>query len=271
MGSFLLFVSTLSGSRALRMTSGSWLAVAAIGQMIFAAYIASLYGSATFTGNWARFNKVMPHGYVQNDAAGNLAVIVHVLMAAYVSLAGFLQLWPRVRQRFPKFHRWNGRIYVAFLPVISLTGIYLVWVRGTVGDLSQHLAVTLNGLLILWFALFAWRTAVARNFASHERWALRLYLVANGVWFFRVFLMCWLFVFRRPVGFDPHTFTGPTLTLISFGQTLLPLLVLELYLSARRSTNEANRWLVAALLGLFTLITAAGTFAATMGMWLPRM
>jgi hypothetical protein len=28
----------------------------------------------------------------------------------------------------------------------------------------------------------AWRTALARDFTAHRRWALRVYLVANGQW-----------------------------------------------------------------------------------------
>jgi hypothetical protein len=126
----------------------------------------------------------------------------------------------------------------------------------------------LNALLILWFAAMALTTARARQFAEHRRWALRLYLVVAGVWFFRVGLMAWLLVWRAPVGFDGKTFTGPLLTGLAFGQTLVPLAVLELYL--RSKTPGAQRGL-AVVLAMLTVVTAVGIVGATMGMWLPRM
>ncbi|MFZ8531235.1 hypothetical protein ACO1NH_13755, partial [Staphylococcus aureus] len=76
-------------------------------------------------------------------------------------------------------------------------------VKGTVGDLGQHLGMSLNALLIVGFAILAWQAARTRDFPAHRRWALRLFLAVNGVWFFRVGLMLWLLVWRRPMGFDP--------------------------------------------------------------------
>ena len=43
---------------------------------------------------------------------GNTAVVMHVASAVIIMLAGAVQLVPQVRNRFPVFHRWNGRIYM---------------------------------------------------------------------------------------------------------------------------------------------------------------
>jgi hypothetical protein len=91
------------------------------------------------------------------------------------------------------------------------------------------------------------------------------------VWFFRVGLMFWLLVNQRPVGFDTKSFTGPFLSFLSFADYLLPLAVLELYFQAQDRGGAVARRAMAAVLVLLTLAMAAGIFAATMGMWMPRI
>lgn len=256
---------------ALKASVTLWFAVAVCGQFLFAWYVAALYGGAVLRGDPARWNSVAPHAHVPGDTAGNAAFGLHMLLAVIITVGGALQLIPHVRRLAPRFHRWNGRIYVTLAAVASLTGLYMVWARGTVGDLSQHIGVSLNGVLILLFAFMAVRHARARNIPSHQRWALRLFLAVSGVWFFRVGLMFWIFVNQGPAGFNPRTFEGPFLTFLSFAQVLVPLAVLQLYLHARDSGGPAVRAAMAAGLTVLTAAMALGIFAAAAIMWLPRL
>jgi len=249
----------------------SWFVVAALGQLIFAYYIAVLYGVSALRGDWAAWNSVMPRGLNTGDTVGNIAITVHLLFALILTLGGILQLVPQLRSRMPAFHRWNGRLYLLSGVAAALGGTYLIWVRGTVGDTSQHLATTLNAILIIYFAVMAWRYARARDFVTHRRWALRLFLVMSGVWFFRVGLMLWLLIHQAPVGFDGKTFTGPFLTALAFGQTLLPLLILELYFYAQKRAGTHGRLAMTGLLAVLTLATAVGIAGATMMLWWPRI
>lgn len=248
-----------------------WFLVAAIGQLLFFAYIVIFYGGSTVRGDFDAWRKVLPRGMIEGDSTGNFLLATHLLMAAIITFGGLLQLLPAVRARVPVLHRWNGRLYMVIGVTISLGSLYLVWVRGTVGDTSQHLGSTLNAFLILLCAALAWRFAKGRDFASHRRWALRLFLVVSGVWFFRVGLMLWLLIHQAPVGFDPDTFTGPFLTFLAFAQTLIPLAVLEIYLRAQASVKPSVRWAVAVGVVALTLAMGAGIFGAFMMMWWPRM
>lgn len=260
-----------ASARALGQAGVFWYLVTVAGQLAFAAYVAVAYGRAAWRGDFAAWNKVMPHGYVSGDMAGNIAVAVHLAFAVLILAAGALQLLPAIRNRAPALHRWNGRVYMALAFTMSLGGLYMVWGRGTVGDLSQHVAISGNALLILLFAGMALHNAIARRFDAHRRWALRLYLAVGGVWFFRIGLMLWLAIHQAPVGFDPKSFTGPFLTCLAFGQYLVPLAVLELYFYAQRSHRASARYAFA--LGLFVLTVAmgAGIAFAIMGMWIPRI
>jgi uncharacterized membrane protein len=248
-----------------------WFTVAVIGQLLFAWYVAALYGGAVVRGDPARWNSVAPHAHVQGDTAGNAAFGLHMLLAVVITLGGALQLIPQLRSRAPAFHRWNGRVYVLLAAVASLTGLYMVWARGTVGDVSQHIGVSLNGVLILLCGALAVRHARARDFARHRAWALRLFLAVSGVWFFRVGLMGWIVANQGPAGFDPETFTGPFLTFLSFAQFLLPLAVLQLYLRAREGGGAGARYAVAAGLTVLTAAMGVGIVAAAAIMWLPRL
>src|SRR5206468_256528 len=163
---------------------------------------AVFYGRAAVQGNFAAWNTVMPHGNVPGDTMGNLAVAMHLFLAVMIIAGGAIQLIPRIRHRAPAVHRWNGRIYISAAFAISIIGLYMVWVRGSVGDISQHIAISLNAVLIMLCAAFALRHALARKFVVHRRWALRLFLVMSGVWFFRVGLMLWVFLNGGPAGFD---------------------------------------------------------------------
>lgn len=247
-----------------------WFAVAVAGQLLFAYYVAAFYGGAAAQGNPARWNEVAPHGYVAGETVGNAAFGFHVLAAVVITVGGALQLLPQVRRLAPVFHRWNGRVYVLLAVLSSLIGLYMVWGRGTVGGLMQHVGVSVNAVLILLCAFQAVRHARARDLAAHRRWALRLFLVVSGVWFFRVGLMFWLMVNQAPVGFDPKSFEGPFLSFLSFAQFLFPLAVLELYLRARDGGGAPARAAMAAGLLALTAAMGAGIFAAALMMWLPR-
>lgn len=260
-----------TASNALARAGQTWFIVAATGQLIFAWYMAALYGMSALRGDWATWNKVMPRGWNEGDTVGNVAIIVHLLLALIVTLAGLAQLVPAIRRAAPQVHRWTGRVYIASAFGIAFGSMYLMWVRGAVGDFSQHVGSTLNAILLVVFAVIALRHARSRNLALHRQWALRLFMVMNGVWFFRLGLLLWLMIHQQPVGFNPKTFTGPFLTFLVFAQTLLPLAALELYFRAQRSADAARKWVAVAVIAALTVATAGGIVGATMGLWLPRL
>jgi len=186
-------------------------------------------------------------------------------------LAGAVQLVPAIRRRAPALHRWSGRVFVVLALAAAASGAEILLVRHPVGNLAQDVPILLNAVLILACGAMAWREAIARRFDAHRRWALRLYLVVSGVWFFRIGLMAWIVANRGPAGFDPKTFTGPALVALAYGQTLAPLAVLQLYLHAAAGGGARLKLAAAGVLGAATLLTAFGIGCATLLMWLPRL
>lgn len=255
----------------LRWAGMLWLGVAVIGQLLLAVYVVGFYGLSAAQGRLQDWSKVLPHGHVPGETFLNAVLASHLAFVVVIILGGALQLLPVIRRVAPGFHRWSGRLYLLSAVILSVGGLVMVWTRGTVGNLPQHLGVSLNAVFILVFSAIAWRHARARRVQAHRRWALRLFLAVSGVWFFRIGLMLWIVVNQGPAGFDPKTFTGPFLSFLSFAQFLLPLAVLELYFRTQDHAGPRGKWLMSSSLAVLTLATIGGIFAASLLMWLPRL
>lgn len=268
-----MFRRKLAG-KMLEASAKFWFAAMLIGQWTFVYYILAYYGVLTIRGGIPDFGEThLPGGYVAGDTIGNLAIVSHVFLAVLVHGGGPLQLVPQLRNRFPTFHKWNGRVFLTTGVIVSIAGLYMTWLRGggsTIGDNTLHVGTSISGVLVIIFAIIALRAALARDFKAHRRWALRLFMVVSTVWFSRVMLWGWVMV-AGDAGIDWNTFTGPTLTVVYFGAWVLPLIILELYLRAGDSRDARQKFAMATGLFAVTLMMIVGIVGAAMVLWLPRM
>jgi hypothetical protein len=249
-----------------------WFAAAVAGQWAFVSYIAGFYGAPTLQGHFEawRHNRNLITGYVAGDGVGNLAFAVHVLLAALITTSGALQLTPTLRARAPAFHRWNGRAYVLTAFIMALGGLWLVWVRGTWLNVYGLAGSTMLASLIMLSAAMTVRHAMARRIDAHRRWALRLFMVANGVWFQRIGYTAWMILNRGPVGIGDHM-DGPFDIVWSFAAYLLPLAILEVYLRTRDHGSAPGKAAMAAALLSLTGVMGVGIAGAYLFMWRPLL
>lgn len=246
---------------ALKAAARFWFAVAMIGQWAFLYYILAVYGSSSIQGNfqaWTK-NKLLIKGYVPGDTAGNLAFAAHALLAAVIAFGGALQLVPQIRRKAIAFHRWNGRLFLLTSFGVSISGLYMVWVRAARMSIVSAAGTSLNALLIILFAALAWRTVLAGDVPAHRRWALRTYIAANGQWFIRIGMVAWMILNR---GKD-----GGFFLFWNFGCYLLPLAVLELYLLAKDRGSSAGRFAVAGALFVLTILMGFGIAGTAAFLW----
>ena len=228
-------------------------------------YIAAFYGASAVAGELETWNRLAAIGrspYVAGDTYGNLAYLAHALGAGIIAFGGALQLIPWIRTHAPTFHHWNGRLFLLTVTGLSLSGFYLVWVRGTSPSMTDAISTTINGVLILTFAAFTLRHAMARNIEVHKRWAMRLYLVSNAQWFLRVGMFSY-FVINKMLGNDV-SFGDPFLIFWTFGCYLVPIAVLQLYFWAKERGGALSRISVAGGLVALTLAMGVGIFAFAM-------
>ena len=258
------------GTQLLQRAGALWLGVALAGQLLMALYVLGFYGRTWLAGAPERWNDVLSTGHIAGDTLGNAVLLGHLAFAVLIIVGGAVQLVPPLRRRWPGLHRWNGRFYLLAAAVLALGGLYLSWGRGAPGTPALDLGVSSNALAILVSVVLTLHHALARRIDAHRRWALRLFLVVSGVWFFRVGLFMWLLLVG-PVGIDFASFSGPTLSALAFLQWLLPLAVLELFLRVQRRGSALARRATAGLLLACTALTGLGIAGAAMGLWLPRL
>jgi hypothetical protein len=252
--------------RVLQATGVLWFVVAVVGQLMFAAHVVLFYGGKSLDGDIAAINKRLINGFIDGDLTGNIVLLGHLVFAFVITLGGPLQFVPQIRAHAPGFHHWNGRIYLLAAVILAVGGIHMVWTRGVLGGFANHFGITLNGLLILVFAAFAVRHAIAREIDTHRRWAMRLFLAVSGVWFLRVGYMAWIIANQGAVGMTENL-DGPFDTFNVFASFLLPLGVLELYFRAQDSERASPKLAMAGALLILTAVTALGVFGTGAIMW----
>ena len=248
--------------KVLRAAAGFWFVIVVIGQLIFAFATASYFGLTAARGDLQKWGRVLTHGIIAGDRMGNTALAIHLISAVFIILSGAIQLIPQVRKRVPAFHRWNGRVYIVTAFTVSVAGLYLIWARGTVGGVLAHVGQSVDAALIMIFAILAFRYAMARDFRTHRRWALRLYMVVSASLFIRAAGIAVLI---------PASGSFSAVNLLSFAQYLVPLGVLELYLRAQERGGAKARIAVASLLFVLTLGLGAGIAVATGTLFQPRI
>lgn len=256
---------------ALKSAAVLWFLVALAGQWAFVAFIAGFYGPPTLTGDFEAWdkNQFLTHGYIAGDTGGNLAFAAHVMMAAVITFGGTLQLIPQIRARAISFHRWNGRLFILTAFAISLAGLFLTVSRGT-SSLFDDLAIIVNAVLIMFCAAQTIGHVLAGDIDTHRRWALRTFLVVNGVWMLRVGMMGWMItkigLFGAPAEFDANFYA-----FWAYGSYLVPLAVLELYFRVQDRSGVAAKAGMAVLLLVLTAMMGAGIFGAAAMIYWPLL
>lgn len=258
----------MNAQTVLTRAASLWYLMAAAGQLAFLLFILLFYYPSALSGNFSAWDaKPNIEGFTAGDAGGNLMFALHVLAAAVMTAGGMLQLLPALRQKWPSVHRWNGRVFILTAMALALGGLWLVWGRGSYLNLTGAIGISLNAVLIISFAIMAWRTALKRQFVDHRLWAMRLFIVANAVWFMRLGYMIWG-IGTGGIGIG-DAMDGPYDYFLAFGNSLVPLAIMEIYLRVKAGKSDRARYAMAAGLVVCALLTIGGSAGAWMVMWGP--
>ena len=147
------------------------------------------------------------------------ALVVNVAFAATALALGALQLFPRLRARWPTWHRRAGTVYVIACMIGGAAGLVLA-LGTTAGPIGT---AGFGALALLWIGCTAqaWRFAKARDFISHRRWMIRSYALTFAAVTLRIYL---------PIAIMARLDIGPAYQAISFLCWVPNLIVAELWL-----------------------------------------
>ena len=131
----------------------------------------------------------MPGGalnVVANHFTRTGALVLHAGVSATALILGALQFFPRLRARWPAWHRRAGTIYVICC-MIGGSAALLLSLGTTAGPIATA-GFGLLGLFWLGCTAQAWRYARARDFVRHRRWMVRSYALTFAAVTLRIYL-----------------------------------------------------------------------------------
>jgi len=161
----------------------------------------------------------------------NGAIFGHMMAGAAITLLAPLQLVGPLRARFPAVHRFTGYVFFACAVATAAGGLAYIVTRRTIGGPLMDYAFAGYGLCVLLAAFQTVRYARARDFGRHQRWALRLFVLAIGSWLYRAHYHLWVGL-TGGVGIEPG-FTGPFDQVQVFAFYVPYLVALELFFRMR--------------------------------------
>lgn len=237
---------------------------------LFGLYILAFYAGALADGEMEAWNEVIPRLYEPETAAANAGMGLHFAAGGIILILGCIQLIQAVRVRFPALHRWLGRVYVAASLLAGLGGLVFIAAKGTLGGLVMDIGFSLYGLLMILAAVETFLHARAGRMEAHRAWALRLFALAIGSWLYRMDYGFWMML-ADGAG-HRGDFRGPFDRVMSFFFYLPNLLVVEIFLRARRvSASPALRLTAATVLAGASGFLLLGTYYFTKIYWGPAI
>jgi len=254
----------------LRWSSIALVATVWISALLFGLYILAFYVAAFTDGNLSSWNEVLPGLYEEDKPAATMGIGLHFATGAIILILGSIQLLEGVRSRYPKAHRWIGRIYVGASILTAIGGLTFIALNGTIGGTVMDIGSTLYGLLTLLAAIETIRHAKAGRLEKHNAWAWRLYALAIGSWLYRIEYGFW-FILAGGAG---HTkdFQGIFDQIMDFFFYLPNLLVVEVLLRARNiGSSSIMKSLASIILIIATVFLLIGTYFFTLYIWGPAI
>lgn len=132
------------------------------------------------------------HRSIDHLGKQDFELYLHLTTAPLILILGAVVIHRTVRTRYPRLHRWGGRIYVAGVLVTSIATFRLS-LNETEGPMT---VVGFAALSLLWFgtALMGLTQALRGKYDSHSRWMIRNYALTLTNVTFRVefHLLMWL-------------------------------------------------------------------------------
>lgn len=166
----------------------------------------------------------LPPEVASNGFAWPYMIIAHAGFAGLALLVGPFQFLRGLRAKRPHIHRWTGRVYVACCIAGGVSG-------GLIGPFASTGPVAASGftaLAVAWLitTAMAYRYAVARDFARHERWMVRSFALTLAAVTLRLYLPLGVFA----LGFS----FAEAYSAIAWLAWVPNLIAAEIWLAARR-------------------------------------
>lgn len=114
--------------------------------------------------------------------------LVHITVGLLFMVLGPIQFWPGVRNRWIRFHRWSGRVWMIAALVGATSALVFVPMLPVFGSFSTKVAVVFASLMFLVCLAQGYRAIRQRRIAQHREWMIRTFAIGLGISSFRVLI-----------------------------------------------------------------------------------
>jgi hypothetical protein len=143
-------------------------------------------------------------------AAKAWMTLLHIVPSLLFVILLPLQFVSSFRNRYPRFHRWVGRVIMALGLLLAGSALWLS--AHPVGGLAESTATIFFGCFFLFALAKAWWHIRNGRVEQHREWVTRMGAIALGVATTRP-IMAVFFATSRLTGFTPQQFFGPAMWL----------------------------------------------------------
>jgi uncharacterized membrane protein len=153
--------------------------------------------------------------------------LIHIFPGLLFMLLGPFQFSRAIRSKYPRWHRINGRIFVACAYIVGISALVMSVAMPAIGGVNQAVATTLFGILFLIALTRAFGHILRGEIQQHREWMIRAYAIGLAVATVRP-IVGFFFATSPLTGLTPHEFFGTAFWLGFMLQTILA----EVYLHA---------------------------------------
>jgi uncharacterized membrane protein len=106
---------------------------------------------------------------------------IHILPGALFMVLGVLQFVPRIRRRYPRYHRFAGRVFVFTGYIVGLSALAMPFVMRPIGGLNEATGTILFAIYFLVALTKTWSHARKRHLLLHREWMIRTFALGLAV------------------------------------------------------------------------------------------
>jgi len=126
-----------------------------------------------------------PKSYSPEFAKHPITTLLHVVPGLLFMVLGPIQFMPKIRRKFPKFHRFSGYIFaLSCVPIGISTIVIVVWFP--TGGIGEQISMTFFALMFLYYTYRGVQHIRQRQVIQHRACMLRVFAIGLAVAVFRV-------------------------------------------------------------------------------------
>ena len=136
-----------------------------------------------------------------------LLILVHIIPGLIFVLTGPFQFIQKIRVRYPRWHRFSGRLFLICGVVIGITALIMSFAVPAIGGVNQAAATVLFSLFFLYALFKTFQQVLQHKLVQHREWAIRVYAVGMAITTIRI-INGIFFATSRFTGLTPKEFFG---------------------------------------------------------------